>query len=279
TRKGCLAVIPSSVDKIHTTRSPHFLGLSGQDGNLWLRSHYGKDVIVGVLDTGIWPESESFHDGGLEPVPSKWKGTCESGEMFDSSHCNKKIIGARYFFKGYEATYGRLGKSEYKSARDNEGHGTHTAATVAGSPVEGANFSGFANGTATGMAPQARLAIYKVLWGRGRGDGTDIAAAMEKAVADGVDIISLSLGGSDRPFFQDPKAIIAFKAMEKGVFVSAAAGNDGPFPYTVSNTAPWMTTVGASTVDREFPGPVMLGNMETYRGTSLLYRAKPGHIV
>ncbi|KAH9305980.1 hypothetical protein KI387_010384 [Taxus chinensis] len=257
TRKGCLAVIPSSVVKIHTTRSPHFLGLSGQDGNLWLRSHYGKDVIVGVLDSGIWPESESFHDGGLEPVPSKWKGTCESG---------------------YEANYGRLGKSEYKSARDNHGHGTHTAATVAGSPVEGASFSGFANGTATGMAPQARLAIYKVLWGRIDGDGTDIAAAMEKAVADGVDIISMSIGGPDMPFFQDSTAIIAFKAMEKGVFVSASAGNEGPVPYSVSNTAPWMTTVGASTVDREFPGPVMLGNMEIYRGTSTLYRPNVGEI-
>ncbi|KAH9316849.1 hypothetical protein KI387_018618, partial [Taxus chinensis] len=273
TMEACLAAIPSSVDKIHTTRSPHFLGLSGSHNNLWLRSHYGKDVIVGVLDTGIWPESESFHDGGLGAIPPRWKGTCESGVMFDSSHCNNKIIGARYFFKGYEAKYGSVGKYDYKSARDSQGHGTHTASTVAGSPVAGASFSGFANGTATGMAPNARLAIYKVLWGAGgAGDGTDIAAAMEQAVADGVDIISLSLGAAiDRPFYQDSKAIVAFKAMEKGVFVSASAGNEGPFAFSVSNTAPWITTVGASTVDREFPGPVVLGNMETYRGTSNFY--------
>ncbi|KAH9306227.1 hypothetical protein KI387_010631, partial [Taxus chinensis] len=220
TREGCLAVIPSSISQLHTTHSPQFLGLNNQYNNLWPRSRYGKDVIVGVVDSGIWPESESF--------------------------------GARYFFKGYEARYGSLDKSEYKSTRDTIGHGTHTASTVAGSLVA---VSGIANGTAIGMAPLARLAVNKAVWGpAGRGDESDIVAAMEKAVADGVDIISMSLGSYDRPFYRDSSAIAAFKAIQKGVFVSISAGNSGPRYSSVTNTAPWMTTVGASSIDRELGG-------------------------
>ncbi|GLJ10261.1 hypothetical protein SUGI_0124930 [Cryptomeria japonica] len=132
---GCLAAIPSSVAQIHTTHSPQFLGLGGSHKNLWPRSHYGKDVIVGVIDSGIWPESKSFNDKGLGPVPEKWKGVCQNGKEFNSSHCNRKIIGARYFFKGFEAQFGKLSNIHIKSARDTAGHGTHCASTTAGSKV------------------------------------------------------------------------------------------------------------------------------------------------
>ncbi|GLJ35476.1 hypothetical protein SUGI_0713500 [Cryptomeria japonica] len=270
---GCLAVIPSALYKLHTTRSPQFLGLTDGSG-LWTQNlNRGEDVIVGMVDSGIWPESESFHDEGLGPVPSRWKGECESGERFSSSNCNRKLIGARFNFSvGYKSHVGE----DFISPRDNHGHGTHTASTAAGSAVKGASYNGFGNGTAMGMAPAARLAIYKVCWGqKGDCDASDIAAAMEKAVQDGVDIISISIGdASELPFYTDHTALAAFGAIEKGVLVSASAGNEGPFSYSLTNTAPWLITVGASTIDREFLSPLKLGNGELFRGLSL-YRG-PG---
>ncbi|GLJ29068.1 hypothetical protein SUGI_0573400 [Cryptomeria japonica] len=269
---GCLAVIPSSLNKIATTHTPEFLGLSSSSG-LWSHYTYGKDIIVGMIDTGIWPESKSFKDEGLGAAPARWKGTCENGRGFDSSNCNGKIIGARYFSKGYEAQnpFPINETLEYKSPRDNNGHGTHTASTVAGAAVSGISYFGFANGTARGMAPQARLAIYKACWEDGCYD-TDTVAAMEQAIADGVDVISISIGSRDRAFYSDNRAIAAFGAIEKGVFVSAAAGNAGPYASTLGNVSPWITTVGASSIDRDFPASVVLGSQEMYKGTSTYSR-------
>lgn len=265
---GCLAVFPDSVSKLHTTRTPDFMGLSFSDG-LWPLSHYGDDVIVGMLDTGIWPESKSFSDHGLiGPVPKKWKGECEVGSGFNASHCNNKLIGARYFIKGYETMYGRIHeKEDYRSPRDADGHGTHTSSTAAGSEVPRASLLGFAKGTARGIATKARLAIYKVCWAVDC-VSSDVLAGMEAAVSDGVDLLSLSLGlVAAVPYYHDPIAIGALGAIEKGVFVSCSAGNSGPFE--IFNTAPWITTVGASTIDREFPAPVVLGNGKSYMGSSL----------
>ncbi|GLJ35459.1 hypothetical protein SUGI_0713140 [Cryptomeria japonica] len=270
---GCLAVIPSALSKLHTTHSPQFLGLTDGKGMWSQHLNRGDDVIVGVLDTGIWPESESFHDEGLGPVPSRWKGECESGEQFDSSLCNRKLIGARFNFSaGYKSHVGE----DFISPRDNHGHGTHTSSTAAGSAVRGVSYKGFGNGTAMGMAPAARLAVYKVCWGRkGNCDASDIAAAMEKAVQDGVDIISISIGDeSELPFYMDHQALAAFGAIEKGVFVSASAGNSGPYSLSLTNTAPWLITVGASNIDREFLSPLKLGNGELFKGSSF-YRG-PG---
>ncbi|GLJ35485.1 hypothetical protein SUGI_0713590 [Cryptomeria japonica] len=271
---GCLAVIPSSLKKLHTTHSPRFLGLT-DGGGLWSQHlSRGEDVIVGVVDTGIWPESESFHDKGLGPVPSRWKGQCESGEQFDSSMCNRKLIGARFNFSvGYKSHVGE----DFISARDSYGHGTHTASIAAGSAVSGASYNGFGNGTAMGMAPAARLASYKACWGgpEPNCDDSDVVAAMEKAIQDGVDIISLSLGGGfENPFYMDHQALAAFGAIDKGVFVSASAGNEGPYPASLSNTAPWIATVGSSSIDREFLSLVKIGNGEVFKGSSL-YRG-PG---
>ncbi|XP_074271238.1 subtilisin-like protease SBT1.1 [Silene latifolia] len=132
----------------HTTYSPHFLGLDSGKG-LWNGSHLGSDVIIGVVDTGIWPEHPSFHDSGLSRVPSRWKGTCEKGFNFSSSNCNKKLIGARFYLKGYEATYGRIDeKYKFRSARDSDGHGAHTAA---GNVVPDANLFVLAQGVASGI--------------------------------------------------------------------------------------------------------------------------------
>lgn len=148
---GFLTAIPDEVLPLHTTYTPHFLGLSKGIG-LWGASNLASDVIIGVLDSGIWPEHISFRDSGMSPIPSRWKGVCESGTMFSSRNCNKKLIGARAFFKGYEKIAGKInGSTDYRSARDFQGHGTHTASTAAGGVVGNASFLGFAGGIASGM--------------------------------------------------------------------------------------------------------------------------------
>ncbi|XVE77028.1 hypothetical protein DITRI_Ditri13aG0029100 [Diplodiscus trichospermus] len=109
---------------LHTTRTPQFLGLEKGKG-LWHSSKVKSDVIIGVVDTGIWPEHPSFQDHGLSPIPKRWKGACMKGTKFSSSNCNRKLIGARFFFKGHEAANGKINETEdYKSARDSKGHGT-----------------------------------------------------------------------------------------------------------------------------------------------------------
>lgn len=267
---GVVAIFPETKYQLHTTRSPMFLGLEPEDSaSVWSEKLADHDVIVGVLDTGIWPESESFNDTGMTPVPTHWKGMCETGRGFQKHHCNKKIVGARVFYRGYEAVAGKInGKNEYKSPRDQDGHGTHTAATVAGSPVRGANLLGYAHGTARGMAPGARIAAYKVCWAGGC-FSSDILSAVDRAVADGVNVLSISLGGGVSSYYRDSLSIAAFGSMEMGVFVSCSAGNAGPEPASLTNVSPWITTVGASTMDRDFPATAKLGTGRTISGVSL----------
>lgn len=274
--ESCMGVYPDKLLKLHTTYTPHFLGLKRGQG-LWSESTgYATNVIIGVLDTGVWPEHPSFADHKTQsPVPSKWKGRCEVGKTFNASNCNKKLIGARFFYKGYESDTGPINETvDYKSPRDSNGHGTHTASTAAGNVIPGADVLGYAKGTAAGMAPGARVAVYKVCWSRGCSN-SDILAAMDTAVSDGVDVLSISLGGlHGLPFYADSVAVGAFGAVAKGVFVSCSAGNGGPSSSSLSNEAPWIMTVGASSVDRSFPAIVVLGNGRAYRGASL-YTGKP----
>ncbi|XP_051142808.1 subtilisin-like protease SBT1.3 [Andrographis paniculata] len=267
---GVTAVFPETVYQLHTTRSPLFLGLEHEDSTSALSNELSNhDVVVGVLDTGIWPESPSFNDSGMRPVPGRWKGACEIGRGFARHHCNRKIVGARMFYRGYEAASGKINEEEeFKSPRDQDGHGTHTAATVAGTPVPGANLLGYAYGTARGMAPGARVAAYKVCW-TGGCFSSDILSAVDQAVADGVNVLSISLGGGVSSYFRDSLSVGAFGAMEKGVFVSCSAGNGGPDPISLTNVSPWVTTVGASTMDRDFPATIKLGNGKSVTGASL----------
>lgn len=183
----------------------------------------------------------------------------------------RKLIGARYYIKGYEQHYGPLNASEdYRSCRDMDGHGTHTASTIGGRSVPNASaIGGFARGTASGGAPLVRLAIYKVCWpipGHSKANGNtcfeeDMFAAIDDAIADGVHVLSISIGTSTPVNYSDDGiAIGALHAVKKNIVVACSAGNSGPAPSTLSNPAPWIITVGASSVDREFLAPVVLGN-------------------
>ncbi|XP_009586900.1 subtilisin-like protease SBT1.3 [Nicotiana tomentosiformis] len=253
--------------KLDTTRSPNFLGLNTGYG-LWPKSNFGDDVIVGLVDTGIWPESESFKDNGIGPIPTRWKGKCVDGIAFNATrNCNRKLIGARNFVKGVENDY------HHQSPRDQNGHGTHTASTAAGAEVYGANVFGFAKGKARGIASKARIAMYKAC-GSSSCAESDILAAIESAIKDGVDILSLSLGYDDDPFYENPVAIATFAAVKRNIFVVSSAGNLGPYPFSVHNTAPWVTTVGAGSLDRDFPIEINLSNNKTFVGSSLY----PGRI-
>ncbi|BBN03200.1 hypothetical protein Mp_2g21570 [Marchantia polymorpha subsp. ruderalis] len=166
--------------------------------------------------------------------------------------CYRKLIGAKYFFAGNpEITNATFDDGlEYRSARDINGHGTHVAATAAGSFAP-ASWKGFANGTAKGGAPQARIAVYKVCWNLGGCTFADVSAAIDEAIADGVDIISISISGSnDLPFYQDPVTISAYQAMKAGIVVAFAASNNGPTAKTVNHVEPWSVTVAATSHDR-----------------------------
>ena len=269
---GFLATHADTFGHLHTTRSPRFLGLD-ENAGAWPEGNFGEDTIIGIIDTGIWPESESFKDKGLGPVPDRWRGACESGVAFNSSYCNRKLIGARSFSKGLKQQGFTISTpDDFDSPRDSFGHGTHTASTAAGSPVRDASYFGYAKGTAIGIAPKARLAAYKVLFDNDTdaSAATDTLAGIDQAIADGVDVMSLSLGFDETTFEQNPIAVGSFAAMEKGIFVSCAAGNSGPDGYTMLNGAPWITTIGAGTIDRDYAADVTLGNgVLTIRGRSV----------
>lgn len=246
----------------------NFRKLEPLHASTFFQNHRRDFLPLLCTNAGVWPEHESFDDEGMDPIPEKWKGECETGQSFPEFYCNRKLIGARYFSEGYEAIWGQINTSDPTvslSPRDTEGHGTHTITTLGGSRTTNVSFqgTGLAVGTARGGASNARVAAYKVCW-PGSCQTADILAAFDMAIHDGVDVISISLGASAIDYFYDSIAIGAFHATDKGILVVAAGGNSGPSKATVSNGAPWILTAAASSIDREFLSDIHLGNNVTY---------------
>lgn len=242
--------------QLTTSNTPAFLGLTGSPEGLHTLGVKGEDVVIGVVDSGIWPEHPSFADDGSYAPLQGWNGICDAGED-ENFTCNNKLIGARYFKDTFESVYA-LQPGEFVSPRDADNHGTHVSSTAGGNEGVTAVFNGAPVATVSGIAPRARIAMYKACWNstyvspegvneRGCFYG-DTMAAIDQAVADGVDVINYSIGG-DRVNLTTVSAAAKLRAAQAGVFVSVSAGNDGPTVSTVGTPAPWVTTVAASTYD------------------------------
>jgi hypothetical protein len=299
-----LAVVPSEVRKLDTTRTTEFLGLTAPGGvysqlDGQSRNVKGEDVIIGIIDSGIWPESPSFgekvgadgrpvgyNEPGTSvygPPPAKWRGVCTTGEGFTAAMCSNKLIGTRYYVADFNASGAVRQNLEYLSPRDGavSGHGSHTASTAGGNDKVALKTNGVTTALMSGVAPRARIAAYKVCWTGPTGANdpatgcysADMLAAIDDAVADGVDVINFSISGTQLNFL-DPVEVAYLNATLAGVFVSASAGNSGP-GNEVAHMSPWLTTVGASTHDRNQGGSITLGNGVTYTGGSTNFIAAP----
>lgn len=295
-----LAVTPDEIRTIDTSSTPAFLGLDAP-GGLWDQlggvGKAGDGVIIGVIDSGIWPESLSFsdrsgvngnatQDGKLDfqQIPG-WHGKCTPGEDFNASMCNQKLIGAQWFNAswGGDAGIDALRPWEFNSVRDYNGHGTHTSSTAGGDNGVPTNGPAAVFGKISGMAPHARIAMYKALWSTqdastASGSTSDLVAAIDQAVADGVDVINYSISGT-LTNFRDPAEIAFLYAADAGVFVAASAGNSGPTTGTVAHPSPWITTVAAGTHNRDGQGSVTLGNGATYYGASVATAVGPAPLI
>ncbi len=276
---GVVSVTKDEIRKLDTTTTPDMLGLTGADG-VWQKQHGGVDkagqnVIVGIVDSGLWPENGSF-----AKLPPSWsdtttrkrfKGVCDAGLEAPSFTCNNKVIGGRYFVKGIGPD--NVIRREYLSPRGWQSHGSHTASTAAGNAGVPATVDGADLGKVSGMAPAAKIAVYKVCWataedGSGGCSTTDSVAAIDAAVADGVDVLNYSISGS-RVSSVDPVELAFFRAAQAGVFVAVSAGNNGPGANTVAHNDPWVTTVAASTHDRGATAKVTLGSGDTHSGVGV----------
>lgn len=271
---GVLHVWKDEIRQPDTVSTPDFLGLTGRHG-VWREQFHGhrragEGVIVGVVDSGVWPENPAFAAlptprPDADVISRKWKGTCDEGADTEENNvsCNNKLIGARYYHASVDPI-----EAEFESPRDHGGHGTHTASTAVGNHGVEVVVNGASQGTMSGMAPAARLAVYKVCW-TDAGCGTaDSVAAIDQAVADGVDVINYSISGS-MTYVVDPVEIAFYNAARSGVFVAASAGNDGPGASTVAHNSPWITTVAAGTHDRAFSATATLGDGTEIVGAGL----------
>jgi subtilisin family serine protease len=275
---GVAAVQEDKLQQPLTDSSPDFIGAPTIYNKLGGSSSSGKGVIFGSLDSGVWPEHPSFADPGNLPAPPPTKdGTprvCDFGDnpltpAGDTFACNHKLIGGRPFLDTYNAIFG--GEVYPDSARDSNGHGTHTASTTAGSPVADANPLGISRGPIHGIAPAAAVSVYKVCGAEGCFP-SDSAAAVGRAILDGVRVINFSISGGSDPY-SDPVELAFLDAYAAGVFVSASAGNSGPDAATTDHRGPWVTTVAASTQTRTFRSTVTLtgtgGATATVSGASI----------
>jgi hypothetical protein len=289
-----------SVDATATTGSSDaFLHLS-DNGGLWdslggvskggLNSGAGEDVVFGDVDGGYWPENPAFSDRKVDGsngnnYPHKvtgFSGICQEGEAFPASTCNGKVIAARYFVAGMGAA--NLPDYEYLSPRDYGGHGSHTASTAAGNYGVSATGDAAGFGTVSGIAPRARIAVYKACWvlpnaASGSCNSADTTAAINQAAIDGVDVINYSISGTTTAFTNSVE-VSFLNAAAANVFVTASAGNEntptsGP---TVAHPSPWIMTTAAGTHNRDGQGTLTIDGV-VYNGSSSAAQAVTGSLI
>lgn len=260
-----------------TTHTPQFLGLPT---GVWPTGggfdRAGEDIVIGFVDSGIYPHHPSFasrHTDPYGPVP-KYRGKCEVDPDTKRNFCNGKIIGAQHFAEAAIAARAFNPAVDFASPMDGDGHGSHTAAIAAGNNGIPVRMHGHEFGRASGMAPRARIAVYKALYRLFGGFVADVVAAIDQAVHDGVDILSLSVGPNSPPAttkttFLNPFDATLLAAVKAGVFVAQAAGNGGPFPKTLVSYSPWITSVAAAIDDRRYKNHLNLGNGKILAGIGL----------
>ncbi len=273
---GVVAVMKDKKAQPQTDTTPGFLGADQVWPTLGGQSNAGENVLVGVLDTGVWPEHPSFADPGIDPIGGSF--ACEFGDgsdplLGDPFTCNDKLVGA-YAFTDTYMTFETALPGEFCnnatgecSARDADGHGTHTSSTAVGSPVDDASIFGIDRGDISGMAPGAHLIMYRVCLEEGcyQSDSID---AVEQAILDGVDVINFSISGGANPY-TDGVELAFLDAYAAGILVNASAGNAGPGAGTADHGGPWTNTVGASTSPRQWLTTVHLtaDNADTFDAT------------
>ncbi len=300
--RSVLAVVPDTMRKPDYS-STDFLGLPGPDG-VWKqqfdgRDDAGKGVVVGVLDTGYSPENPFFAGEAVPPLSGSPKigrpyhlqgnviamrkanggtfvGDCVAGDGFEGTECNSKVIGARFYDQAYKAVVPPEQRSplELFSPVDVNGHGSHTASTAAGNSDVTQTAGGRDFGISSGVAPAAKIAVYKVCW-EGATPATtgclesDIVRAVQDAILDGVDVINYSISGNNTTTV-DAVSLAFLNAAAAGIFVAASGGNSGPGPSTVNHAGPWLTSVAASTFDSSLRGTVELSDGSKFSGASVM---------
>ena len=262
---GVVAVQADSLRQPLTDSSPGFIGADTLYPLLGGDAQAGSGVILGVLDTGAWPEHPSYTDlgnlGAPPPTLDAAPRACNFGDnpltpAADPFVCNNKLIGGRAFLATYLSDPARAAAEPFHTARDSNGHGTHTSTTSAGDQLATAPVLGVNRGPIQGIAPGAWVSVYKVCGILGCFD-SDSAAAVQRAILDGVDVINFSISGGTDPF-HDPVELAFLDAYAAGVFVAASAGNEGPGAGTANHLSPWTTSVAASTQTREFSSTLTL---------------------
>ncbi len=286
---GVTGIYLDEFQELDTDAGPQWIGAPALWDTLGGQENAGEGVIIGVIDTGIWPENPSFSDpdpNGNAYAPPSGTYACDLGSTRgDGSdlgldfQCNNKLIGAYRFMATFEANIGLL-DTEFTSARDDDGHGSHTASTAAGNSNVTATVLGSDFGIISGVAPRAQIIAYKAL-GVGGGFTSDLVAAVEQAIIDEVDVINYSISGGGDPY-NDAVSLAFSTAYENGIFVSKSAGNSGPGADTVAGRSPWVATIAASTHDRGYIADLVVesgGESLTLDGVSITSGYGPAPVV